>query len=224
MIELRETYDGRSKGYRFYDTLSMNRIGTELFGLKFYYATLDKEAIDELTKLIDPMMHSIVDTLNGVNGEGEIENTTFHERLSSLEEEIAELTNIVSGQTTKHGTLHITPHTMDMDFNKDGTMLKFINADNGVYTTGILKDNTSFDLVLPVGTYTINIVNTLNDTTDSIFSNISQISDEEINEDEEVDTVPKANPMIISDDKHSATCNVLEGEESFEMFIEYENI
>ena len=151
MIELRETYDGRSKGYRFYDTLSMNRIGTELFGLKFYYATLDKEAIDELTKLIDPMMHSIVDTLNGVNGEGEIENTTFHERLSSLEEEIAELTNIVSGQTTKHGTLYITPHTMDMDFNKDGTMLKFINADNGVYTTGILKDNTSFDIILPVG-------------------------------------------------------------------------
>ena len=224
MIEIKGIKRERAKTYRFYDSLSRNEIGAELFGIKFYYMSLDIEAIEEIIALLDPLMENLKNTLNGENGEGELESKTFHERLSELEGEIAQLTNEINSQTTKHGTYHITPHTTAMDFNKDGTMLKFVNEDNGVYTTGILKDNESFDIVLPVGTYTINIVNTLNDTTDSIFSNIVQsFPDNESEENEEVDEVPKENPMIISEDKYSATCVVLEGEETFEMFIEYEN-
>ena len=120
-----------------------------------------------------------------------------------LEEEISTLTNDINSQTPKHGILKITPSTETMDFNKDGTMLKFTNVDNGVYTTSILQDNVETEIVLPIGEYMVNVVNSLNDITDSVFVELWE-------------------DAVSEDNNHTMSYTVVEGETSLNALLDYE--
>lgn len=161
----------RGKDYLFVDELSEDCYENSLFRLSFRYDTLKREHIEIIDEYMQNALNNLIEILNG-SDETSATSGSHEDRIKQLENEIATLTNTIVSQTTIHGNLKITPTTSSMDFNKDGTMLKFTNMDNGVYTTGILQKDTELEIALPVGRYTVNVVNSLNDITDSVFTQL----------------------------------------------------
>ena len=172
-IHLSEKKVRKGVDYLFIDDLSKDCYQNALFRIHFKYDALKREHSELIEEYLQNSLHNLIEILNGYDDESA--NSGSHEdRIKALEDELATLTNDINSQTPKHGTLRITPSTANMDFNKDGTMLKFTNRDNGVYTTSILQNNTMTEIVLPIGEYTVNIVNSLNDITDSVFVEIGR--------------------------------------------------
>ncbi len=161
----------RGKDYLFVDELSKACYENALFRFRFYYDSLKAEQIEIIDEYLQNMSNNLIEVLNG-SDETSLTSGSHEDRIKALENEILTLTNNINSQTTKHGILNITPTSLDMDFSKDGTMIKFTNTDGGVYTTGILQENVKTEIVLPIGIYTVNIVNSLNDMKDSIFEDV----------------------------------------------------
>ena len=82
-------------------------------------------------------------------------------------------------------------------------MIKFTNVDGGVYSTSILQDGVETEIVLPVGVYTVNIVNSLTDVMDSVF-------------------LERWENSISNDNNHTMTYNVDEGETIISTTLAYE--
>ena len=147
-------------------------------------------------------MNNLIEILNGYD-DSSIHSGSHEDRIKALENEILTLTNNINSQATDHGTLKILPKTEDMDFNKDGTMLKFTNKDNGVYTTSILQNNVETEIIIPVGEYMVNVVNSLNDIDDSVFVELWDSATSE-------------------DNNHTMTYTVVEGVTELNVLLEYE--
>lgn len=194
----------KGKDYLFVDELSTDRYENAIFRLNFKYDTLKQEHIEIIDEYLTTISNNLIEILNE-NKDTSLFDGSHEDRIKALEQEIATLTNNVNSQTPVHGTLKITPTTQNMDFNKDGTMIKFTNADNGVYTTSILQNGTETEIVLPVGVYVVNIVNSLNDITDSVFTR----------------TWDNA---ISNDNNHTMTYTVSEGTTEITTELDYENI
>lgn len=188
--------------YLFIDDLSKECYQNALFRIHFKYDALKKEHQEIIEEYLTTISQNLIEMLNGYDDES-IHSGSHEDRIKALEDEIATLTNDISTQIPRHGTLNITPITESMDFNKEGTMLKFTNVDNGVYTTGILKNNEVTEIVLPVGQYTVNIVNSLNDIVDSTFTELWY-------------------GATSQDDNHTMVYTVVEGNTTLNAFIEYE--
>lgn len=161
----------RNTDYLFVEDVSVDCYESALFRLTFKYDTLKRDEVAVIKEQLQKMCENLLEILNG-SDESSLHSGSHEDRIKSLEEEIATLTNDINMQSKKHGILKITPITDTVDFNKEGTMIKFINADNGVYTTSILKNNTETEIVLPIGEYTVNLVNSLNDMVDSVFEEL----------------------------------------------------
>lgn len=193
----------RSIDYLFVDDVSVDCYENALFRINFRYDSLKKEHVDVIDEYMRAVLTNLLDTLNGEDSTSE-HHESHEDRIKSLENEIATLTNVINSQTPIHGTLKITPSTTDMDFNKEGTMLKFTNRDNGVFTTGILQNGIETEIILPVGEYSVNIVNSLNDVVDSIFSELWDTATSD-------------------DNNHTMTYTVVEGITEINTVVEYEN-
>ena len=188
--------------FLFIDDLSKDCYQNALFRIHFKYDALKKEHSEIIEEYLQTALENLVEVLNG---EADSEYSGSHEdRIKSLEEEIATLTNEINIQSRKHGTLKINTITENMDFNKDGTMLKFTNIDNGVYTTSILKNGNVTEIILPIGEYMVNIVNSLNDIKDSVF-------------------VELWDNATTQDNKHTMKYTVVEGITELNTQIEYES-
>lgn len=161
----------RNTDYLFVEDVSVDCYESALFRLTFKYDTLKRDEVAVIKEQLQKMCENLLEILNG-SDESSLYSGSHEDRIKSLEEEIATLTNDINMQSKKHGILKITPITDTVDFNKEGTMIKFTNADNGVYTTSILKNNTETEIVLPIGEYTVNLVNSLNDMVDSVFEEL----------------------------------------------------
>jgi len=161
----------RNTDYLFVEDVSVDCYESALFRLTFKYDTLKRDEVAVIKEQLQKMCENLLEILNG-SDESSLHSGSHEDRIKSLEEEIATLTNDINMQSKKHGILKITPITDTVDFNKEGTMIKFTNADNGVYTTSILKNNTETEIVLPIGEYTVNLVNSLNDMVDSVFEEL----------------------------------------------------
>lgn len=192
----------KGKDYLFVDELSVDCYENALFRFRFNYDSLKKEQIETIDEYLQNMSNNLIEILNG-SDETSLTSGSHEDRIKSLEDEIATLTNNVNSQTPIHGTLKITPTSEEMDFNKEGTMIKFTNQDGGVYTTTILKKDTVNEVILPVGTYTVNIVNSLNDITDSVFGELWETA-------------------TSTDGKHTMIYDVVEGETEIITILEYE--
>lgn len=192
----------RGKDYLFIDDVSVDCYQNALFRVNIKYDSLKKEQIEIIEEFIETSLNNLLEILNG-SDESSIHSGSHEDRIKELENEIATLTNIINSQTPRHGTLKITPTTENMDFNKEGTMIKFTNNDNGVYTTSILKKDTVTEIVLPIGEYTVNIVNSLNDMTDSVFTEVWENATSE-------------------DNNHTMKYTVIEDEIEITTNIEYE--
>lgn len=189
--------------YLFVDDVSEDHYQNALFRLTFKYDSLRKENIEMIDEYLNNSCTNLIEIINGYDTSST--NHGSHEgRIKSLEDEIATLTNALNSQTKIYGTLKIRPSTNDMDFNKDGTMLKFTNMDGGVYTTSILQNGVETQIVLPIGEYSVNVVNSLNDITDGIFWNIW-------------------NTATSEDNNHTMKYTVVEGETQIDAILEYEN-
>lgn len=188
--------------YLFIDDLSKDCYHNALFRVHFKEDALKKEHSEIIKEYLDVALQNLIEVLNGYDNES-VNSGSHEDRIKALENELATLTNNVNIQMNKHGTLKITPTTQNMDFNKDGTMIKFINADNGVYTTSILQNNVQTDIILPIGEYTVNIVNSLNDITDSVFTETWENATSE-------------------DNNHTMKYTVVEGEAVISTNLEYE--
>ena len=158
----------RNMDYLFVDDVSRDCYESALFRINFKYDSLKKEEIEMIKEYLNTMCLNLLEILNGAD-ETSLHSGSHEDRIKALENEILTLTNNVNSQATVHGILKITPTTENMDFNVEGTMLKFTNADNGVYTTSILQKDVETEIVLPIGEYVVNVVNSLNDITDSVF-------------------------------------------------------
>lgn len=189
--------------YLFIDDISKDCYQNALFRLHFKYDALKKENSEEIEEYLNNVLNNLLEILNG-SDESSLHSGSHEDRIKSLEDEIATLTNDINSQTPKHGSLRITPITEYMDFNKEGTMLKFTNADNGVYTTSILQNDTVTGIVLPIGEYSVNIVNSLNDITDSVFLELWENATSD-------------------DNNHTMKYTVVEGETELDAKIEYES-
>lgn len=194
----------KSIDYLFVDDVSVDCYENSLFRISFRYDSLKEEHIDFMDEYLQEALNNLVIILNGEDDSSP--NSGSHEdRIKALEDEIATLTNVINSQTPIHGTLKITPSTENMDFNKEGTMLKFTNRDNGVFTTGILQNGVETEIVLPVGQYIVNVVNSLNDVVDSVFIELWE--------------------NATSDDmNHTMNYTVVEGETELTTVLEYEII
>ena len=192
----------RGKDYLFLDEVSKDCYQNALFRVNVKYDSLKKEQIEIIEEFIDNSLTNLLEILNG-SDESSIHSGSHEDRIKELENEIATLTNVINSQTPIHGTLKITPTSENMDFNKEGTMIKFTNNDNGVYTTSILKKDTVTEIVLPIGEYTVNIVNSLNDMTDSVFTEVWENATSE-------------------DNNHTMKYTVIEDEIEINTNIEYE--
>lgn len=189
--------------YLFIDDISKDCYQNALFRLHFKYDALKKEQSEEIGEYLEGICNNLLEILNG-SDETSLHSGSHEDRIKALENEIATLTNDVTSQTPKHGTLKITPITENMDFNKEGTMLKFTNVDNGVYTTSILQNETLTQITLPIGEYSVNVVNSLNDITDSVFTELWENATSE-------------------DNNHTMKYTVVEGETELNAKIEYES-
>ena len=192
----------RGKDYLFMDDVSEDCYENSLFRLNFTYDTLKKEQIEIINEYLESSCNGLLEILNGSDELSETRGT-HEDRIKQLENEIATLSNNLVSQTTIHGILKITPTTTNMDFNEDGTMLKFTNVDNGVYTTAILQNGVELEIVLPIGRYTVNVVNSLNDITDSVFTEIW-------------------NDATSEDNNHTMVYTVVEGLTELSVNLEYE--
>lgn len=194
----------KSRDYLFVDDVSVDCYENSLFRISFRYDSLKQEHFEFVDEYLQVALTNLLERMNG--GDTTSETSGSHEdRIKALENEIATLTNVINSQTPIHGTLKITPTTNNMDFNKEGTMLKFTNMDNGVFTTGILQNGVETEIVLPVGQYTVNVVNSLNDVVDSIFLELWDNATSQ-------------------DNNHTMTYNVVEGNTEISTTIEYEII
>jgi len=194
----------RSIDYLFVDDVSVDCYENALFRINFRYDSLKKEQVEIVNEYLEAVMGNLLEVLNGEDNSSETHGS-HEDRLKLLENEIATLTNVINSQIPLHGTLKITPSTSNMDFNQEGTMLKFTNRDNGVFTTGILQNGVETEITLPVGEYTVNIVNSLNDITDSVFLELWETATSE-------------------DNNHTMVYNVVEGVTEISTLLEYENI
>lgn len=194
----------RNIDYLFFDEVSLPTYENALFRLTFNYDSLKIEQIQLITEYLENISNNLIEILNG-SDESSIHSGSHEDRIKALEEEILTLTNNVNSQTTTYGTLIITPTSENIDFNVEGTMIKFTNTDNGVYTTSILKKDTENEIILPIGEYKVNIVNTLNDMTDAIFLELWE-------------------DAISDDDNHTMTYTIEEGVKNVEAKIEPETI
>ena len=194
----------KSRDYLFVDDVSVDCYENSLFRITFRYDSLTNENMEIIDEYQQATLQNLMEIING--GDTTSETSGSHEdRIKALENEIATLTNVINSQTPIHGTLKITPTTTNIDFNKEGTMLKFTNIDNGVFTTGILQNGVETEIVLPVGQYTVNVVNSLNDVTDSVFLELWD--------------------GATSDDmNHTMTYTVVEGETELITSLGYENV
>lgn len=192
----------KSKDYLFVDELSTPCYENALFRFRFYFDSLKREQIETIEEYLESMSNNLIEVLNG-SDETSLTSGSHEDRIKQLEQELATLTNNVNSQTPIHGTLKITPTSTDMDFNKEGTMIKFTNRDGGVYTTAILKDNVETEIILPIGTYTVNIVNSLNDITDSVFTELWETA-------------------TSTDNMHTMIYDVVEGETEITTVLTYE--
>lgn len=190
------------KDYLFLDDVSKDCYQNALFRLNFKFDSLNKENIEVVDEFLQNNLNNLLEILNG-SDDSSINSGSHEDRIKSLEDEIATLTNNVNSQTPIHGILKITPTSVDMDFNNEGTMIKFTNQDGGVYTTSILKKDVVNEIVLPVGVYTVNIVNSLNDIVDSVFSELWENA-------------------TSNDDNHTMEYTVVEGEIDIETILTYE--
>ena len=179
-IYLSEKKRQRGKDFLFVDDVSMDCYESALFRVNFRYDSLKKEQIEVINEYLLDTLSNLIEVLNGYD-DSSIHSGSHEDRIKALENEILTLTNNINTQTTVHGILKIIPTTEDMDFNKDGTMLKFTNKDNGVYTTSILQNNVETEIVLPVGEYMVNVVNSLNDIDDSVFVDLWETATSEDN-------------------------------------------
>lgn len=193
----------KSRDYIFVDELSKDCYENSLFRINFKFDTLKKENIELIDEYLQTSLNNMLEVLNG-SDESSLHSGSHEDRIKSLEEEIATLTNNVNSQTPIYGILKITPISENIDFNKEGTMLKFTNADGGVYTTSILKNETQLEIVLPIGEYTVNVVNSLNDITDAVFIELWDTATSE-------------------DMNHTMKYNVIEGTVELDAKLEYEN-
>ena len=194
----------KSIDYLFVDDVSVDCYENALFRINFRYDSLKKEHIEVMDEYLQEALNTLVEILNGEDDSSPTSGS-HEDRIKALEDEIATLTNVINSQTSIHGTLKITPETTTMDFNKEGTMLKFTNIDNGVFTTGILQNGVETDIVLPVGQYVVNIVNSLNDVVDSVFTELWE-------------------DATSQDNNHTMTYTVVEGNTELSTYIEYEII
>ena len=192
----------RNIDYLFVDDVSVDCYENALFRVSFINDTLKKEQVELIDEYLQNILSNLLEILNG-SDETSLHSGSHEDRIKALEDEILTLTNDLNSQTPRHGTLKITPSSEDMDFNQEGTMLKFTNADNGVYTTSILQDGTETEIVLPVGEYTVNIVNSLNDITDSVFVELWENA-------------------VSEDDNHTMKYTVVEGIVDLTAILEYE--
>lgn len=192
----------KGKDYVFVDELSKPYYENALFRFRFYFDSLKNEQIETIDEYLQNMCNNLIEILNG-SDETSLTSGSHEDRIKLLEEEIATLTNNVNSQTPVHGTLKITPTSENMDFNKEGTMIKFTNQDGGVYTTTILKKDLLNEIVLPIGTYTVNIVNSLNDIKDSVFTELWENA-------------------TSTDGRHTMIYEVVEGETIISTVLEYE--
>ena len=161
----------RHTDYLFVDDVSVSCYENALFRVSFKHDTLKKEQVKVVDEYLNTALNNILEILNG-SDESSIHSGTHEDRIKALESELATLTNDVNSQAVKHGTLSMRVFDAPIDFNQEGTMLKFTNNDGGVYTTGILENDSVIDIVLPIGDYTVNIVNSLNDVRDCVFGEV----------------------------------------------------
>ena len=194
----------KSKDYIFVDELSRDCYENSLFRLNFRFDTLKKENVEVIDEYLQDVFNNLLEILNG-SDESSLHHGSHEDRIKSLEEELATLTNNVNSQTPIHGTLKINPISGNIDFNKEGTMLKFTNNDGGVYTTSILKNDIPLEIVLPVGEYTVNVVNSLNDVVDAIFLELWDTATSD-------------------DGNHTMKYTVIEGITELDAKLEYETI
>lgn len=193
----------KNMDYLFIDGISFGSYNNALFRLTFNYDTLTKENIEIIDEYLQGISNNLIEILNGSDESSETHGS-HEDRIKALENEILTLTNNINSQTTTYGTLQITPITNTMEFNKDGTMIKFTNKDGGVYTTSILQDETPLEIILPIGEYSVNIVNSLNDIKDSVFVNLWE------------------NATSL-DNNHTMKYTVVEGNVELTTTVEYEN-
>lgn len=194
----------KNTDYLFIDGVSFGSYNNALFRLTFNHDTLNKESVESISEYLENVCNNLLEILNGSDESSETHGS-HEDRIKQLENEIATLTNVINSQATVYGTLKITASTIGMDFNKDGTMLKFTNKDGGVFTTSILQNGMETEILLPIGEYMVNIVNSLNDITDSVFTTLWENATSE-------------------DNNHTVNYTVVEGQTQILTGIEYENI
>lgn len=192
----------RNADYLFVDDVSKDCYENALFMITFKYYTLKPEQVEFIDEYLQNQLNNLIEMINGYD-DSSVHSGSHEDRIKQLENEIATLTNNVNSQATIYGVLRITPNTVNMDFNKEGTMIKFTNKDNGVYTTSILQKETPLEIILPIGEYTVNVVNSLNDVKDSVFTELWENATSE-------------------DNNHTAKYTVVEGNTDLTINIEYE--
>lgn len=201
-IHLIDKVRKRNTDYLFIDDLSKDCYENALFMVTFKYYTLKPEQVELIDTYLKNTLNNLLEVLNGYD-DSSIFSGSHEDRIKSLENEIATLTNNVNSQATIYGVLKITPNSENMDFNKEGTMIKFTNKDNGVYTTSILQKETPLEIILPIGEYTVNVVNSLNDVKDSVFTELWENATSE-------------------DNNHTAKYTIVEGTTELNMTLDYE--
>ena len=201
-IYISEKKRRHGKDYLFVDDLSKDCYESALFRVNFRFDSLKKEQVEVVDEYLRNTLSTLIEVLNGYD-DSSIHSGSHEDRIKALEDEILTLTNNVNSQTTTYGILRITPSSEDMDFNEEGTMLKFTNKDNGVYTTSILQDGVETEIVLPIGEYVVNIVNSLNDIRDSVFVELWENA-------------------VSEDDNYTMKYTVVEGTTDLSVGLEYE--
>ena len=192
----------KNTDFMFINDLSKDCYENALFMITFKYYTLKKEQSELINEYLENTLSNLIEVLNG-SDETSLYSDSHEDRIKSLEQEIATLTNNVNSQATIYGVLKITPNSENIDFNKEGIMLKFTNKDNGVYTTSILQKETQLEIILPIGEYTVNVVNSLNDIKDGVFTELWENATSE-------------------DNNHTVKYTVNEGNTELNINLEYE--
>ena len=192
----------KNMDYLFVDEVSIPCYENALFRVSFKYDTLKKEQVELIDEYLQNTLNNLIEVINGYD-DTSIHSGSHEDRIKQLEQEIATLTNNVNSQATIYGVLKITPNSENIDFNKEGTMLKFTNKDNGVYTTSILQKETPLEIILPIGEYTVNVVNSLNDIKDAVFTELWETATSE-------------------DNNHTVKYTVNEGNTELNINLEYE--
>lgn len=200
-LELHTKKRKKGKDYLFVDKLSFPTYENSIFRITFNYDTLKKEQIEEIDKFLQNISEDLIQILDGYDTISE-HSGSHEDRIRALENEIATLTNTINSQKPEFGVLKITPIPELMDFTQEGTKLKFMN-ENGVYTTATLQNNVETQIILPVGEYKVDVVNSLNNMVDCVFTELWETGTSD-------------------DNNHTMKYTVTEGEVELTLKIEYE--